>query len=110
MHAQNSKVGVCWSGIIFVFKTPALYSAKRDDKFSEEVSTHRHAHARTHTHSLCLPLSNFCPHSINFSLPAINILHLRLDEREGFSCLMEKRKRWGKVSIDRWGVNGSREG
>lgn len=23
---------------------------------------------------------------------------------------MEKRKRWGKVSIDRWGVNGSREG
>lgn len=60
--------------------------------------------------SLCLPLSNFCPHSIKFSLPAINILHLRLDESEGFSCLMEKRKRWGKVSIDRWGVNGSREG
>lgn len=65
-----------------------------------------------HTFPLSLFYSLIFAHIPLTSLsPAINILHVRLDESEGFSRFMEKKEeKMGEVSIDRWGVNGKREG
>lgn len=89
-----------WSKVIDNSLYSGLYPIAtwfRADKFSHQVSM------------FSLPLSNFCPHSINFFLCGYKYPACQIAGEQGLQLLYGKK---GKIlgSIDRWGVNGKKEG
>lgn len=104
---MNSKVGVLFKNndsLFFVF-----YPRKCQHFF---LGTKMTNFPKPSTHSLSVFHSLIFVHIPLTSLsPAINILHVRLNESKGFSCFMEKKEeKMGEVSIDRWGVNVKKGG